>query len=322
MKKLFFLSATLFSLHLFAQNVSGIYSGTLVNDSTKKIQNYELALSEYRDKITGYAYTTFVVNDTFYYSIKTIKATKKDGVLVVEDDKMLVNNFPESPAKRVKQSNTIKLPATDSIINLNGTWQTNKTKIYYPLRGALDLKKDNDSSHSALVAHLTELGVVPQHTNATNNATAATKIKVKTDEVKIKTEQPKSKTVLPAAVATSLKPYTQRQQNTVQYFDVASDSLVLSFYDNGVVDGDIISVYVNSDNIISNSKLLASATKKTVYLNKYNTDSVKLVLVAENLGSIPPNTGLLVVQDGDKRYEVRFTADLETNAAIVFKKRK
>ena len=90
---------------LSAQVVSGLFSGRLINDSTKKAQTYELALSEYRGKITGYSYTTFVRNDSFFYSIKKIKAKKENGKLVVEDDKMLVNNFPEAPAKHVHQIN-------------------------------------------------------------------------------------------------------------------------------------------------------------------------------------------------------------------------
>jgi hypothetical protein len=45
-------------------------------------------------------------------------------------------------------------------------------------------------------------------------------------------------------------------------------------------------------------------------------------MYAENLGSIPPNTGLLIIMDGEKRYEVRFSADLKTNAAILLRRRK
>lgn len=330
MRNLFFLLTIFFSVQLHAQIVSGIYSGTLVNDSTQKKQNYELALSEYRDKITGYAYTTFVVRDTFYYSIKRIKATRQNGMLVVEDDKMIANNFPESPARRVRQTNTIPLPVSDTIRTMNGKWQTNQTKEYYSLKGGLDLKRDADSSQSALIDHLTELGIVAPRYSAATNATPVVAVKeVKTSNKeqndKPEKEKTKPKTTSPAVAAAApvAIPYNQRKQNVLEQLEVTNDSLVLSFYDNGVIDGDIISVYLNGNNVISNSKLLASATKKTVHLNTFNTsDSVTLVLVAETLGTLPPNTGLLIVEDGDKRYEVRFSADLQTNAAIVFRKKK
>ena len=57
------------------------------------LQQYQLALSEYRGKITGYSYTTYVVNDTFYYGIRKINAKKENGKLIVEDDKFITNNL-------------------------------------------------------------------------------------------------------------------------------------------------------------------------------------------------------------------------------------
>jgi hypothetical protein len=350
-----------------AQVVSGLYTGTLVNDSTKKEQRYELALSEYRGKITGYSYTTFVVNDTFYYGVKRVKATRKGDILVIEDDKMLVNNFPESPAKGVKQINTIRLDNEDTLRAANGTWQTTRTKIYYALHGGVQMRLDNDSTHSALIGQLKELNIIsqphyqesvvktqvkeekiktkPENKTATIPASTETKSTARVD-VK-KTSKPdvaaEPKTYEPAvlkpraketAVANNKKepsasvftpqlpttiPYIQRKNRQQEAIDITSDSVVLAFYDNGVVDGDSISVYVNGENIISNNKLTAVATKKTIHLP--NVETIEIILVAENLGTLPPNTGLLVVTDGDKIYHVNFSADLQTNAAIIFKRK-
>src|SRR5262245_39848606 len=93
-------------LFLLSQTVSGLWYGTLVNDSTHRKQNFELGLSEYRGKITGYTYTTFIENDTFYYSIKKIRAERNGGTLIVTDAEMVANNFPEKAAKGVKQTTT------------------------------------------------------------------------------------------------------------------------------------------------------------------------------------------------------------------------
>ena len=53
-------------------------------------------------------------------------------------------------------------------------------------------------------------------------------------------------------------------------------------------------------------------------------DSVGIYLVrfAANLGTIPPNTGLLTVRDGDDIYQVRFSADLQKNASVIFRRKK
>ena len=113
----------------------------------------------------------------------------------------------------------------------------------------------------------------------------------------------------------------KRVTKSDQSFYFESDSLLLTLYDNGEVDGDTVTVLMNGNVIFSKVGLTTIANSKTIYITP-NMDSVKLVMYAENLGSIPPNTGLLIVNDGEKRYEVRFTADLETNAAIVLRRKK
>jgi len=107
---------------------------------------------------------------------------------------------------------------------------------------------------------------------------------------------------------------------TIQSVNYASDSLVLTLYDNGEVDGDTVSVLMNGEVIMPMVGLSTNAVRKTIYTRDI-TDSIKIVMYAETLGSLPPNTGLLIVNDGKDRYEIRFSGDLKKNAAIVFKKR-
>lgn len=324
MKYLLFNLLFLFVLKTSAQNISGLYNGTLTNDSLKMVQNYQLALSEYRGKITGYSYTTFVSNDTFYYGIKRIRAIKKDGQLVVEDVEMLINNYPKRPDKGVHVTNTIPLPQQDTIIDLNGKWETNKTKRFYAIGGELKLKRDNDSANSALINHLKELNVISYQDEPvvvkkdTPQKQAVPKKKPDAETKEIQIVQVKVESKTPAEIV--INPLN-RKENIIQTVSVQSDSLVLAFYDNGVVDGDTISVYLDDQNIISKSKLIGLAAKKVVYLNGANTNEFKLTLIAENLGTIPPNTGLVIVQDGIQKFEIRFSADLQNNAAIVFRKK-
>ncbi|HTM92796.1 MAG TPA: hypothetical protein VL095_10270, partial [Flavisolibacter sp.] len=128
-----------------------------------------------------------------------------------------------------------------------------------------------------------------------------------------------SKTVVSKNNVPAMLSYTERKDHLHQTVEIASDSLFLAFYDNGVVDGDSISVYLNNQPVITSTKLTSVATKKTIYVGGMN--EVKLLLVAENLGTIPPNTGLLVIRDGDKTYQVNFTADMQTNASIILKRK-
>ena len=302
MKNIFALFLLLSGLNTTAQKVSGFYSGTLVNDSNKMVQQYELALSEYRGKITGYSYVTFVSNDTFYYGIRSITAKIEDQKLVVMDDDFIAHNFPEAPAKGVKRLFVFPLEGQDSIISLKGNWQTNRTKKYYSIPGNATLAKSNDSSKSALFRHLNEMDMVK---------TVAVKEEKKNKEPKTVAatgEKEQKPQIIKPPVSLS---YDQRAKKQVSVFETTSDSLLLSFYDNGVIDGDSISVYVNGSNIISNIKLAATATRKSI---KLDGNEIEILLVAENLGTIPPNTGLVVINDGTKIYQLHFSADLQNNA--------
>ena len=85
------------------------------------------------------------------------------------------------------------------------------------------------------------------------------------------------------------------------------------------MDGDSISVYINGETAIASSKLTSTAIRKKMALPR--VEVVEIILVAENLGTLPPNTGLLVIRDGEKTYQVHFSADLQTNAAILFRRK-
>ena len=45
----------------------------------------------------------------------------------------------------------------------------------------------------------------------------------------------------------------------------------------------------------------------------------ELIMVAENMGRIPPNTSLMIVTAGDQRFEVRITSTEQKNAMVRFK---
>jgi hypothetical protein len=107
-------------------------------------------------------------------------------------------------------------------------------------------------------------------------------------------------------------------QQTVSF---TSDSLLLSLYDNGEVDGDTVSVLLNGRIFLEKQGLSTTAIKKTIYIPA-NIDRMELIMYAESLGAIPPNTGLLVIRDGKNLYEVRFSGDLQKNAAIVLNRKK
>ena len=112
-----------------------------------------------------------------------------------------------------------------------------------------------------------------------------------------------------------------RRTEVTQVVNFKSDSLQFALYDNGQIDGDTVSVLMNGQVIMSKQGLKAVATRHTIYLAP-GDEEFHIVLYAENLGTLPPNTGLLVVRDGTDVYNLRFSSDYQKNTGIVFRRKK
>jgi hypothetical protein len=130
-------------------------------------------------------------------------------------------------------------------------------------------------------------------------------------------------TVIPRPVINYVteKQYTERENVLQQEIEVESDSLLLSIYDNGEIDGDMVSIFYNQKLILYNQKLTHKSIK--IYLSldssiKFN----EISMFAENLGLIPPNTALMIIDDGKNQYQIRVSSNLEKNATIRIKRKK
>lgn len=115
--------------------------------------------------------------------------------------------------------------------------------------------------------------------------------------------------------------FAKRKESVVRTLDVESDSVRLSFYDNGEIDGDSISVFVNGQVVLTHQELASRAL--TMYLHLDSDVEVNEVsMFAENLGKFPPNTALMVVTDGKNRYEIFMSSSLTENATIQLRRKK
>jgi len=120
----------------------------------------------------------------------------------------------------------------------------------------------------------------------------------------------KPEPVLPATL-------TKRKAELVKEIKVDTGTIRLDFYDNGQIDGDTISVYVNNVPVVSSRMLTTKPVSITVKMDLKRTTQ-EVIMVGENLGSIPPNTALMIVYAGDKRYQLYLTSDEQKNAMVRF----
>lgn len=111
--------------------------------------------------------------------------------------------------------------------------------------------------------------------------------------------------------------FEKRNNDLLKTIEIENETFTVYLYDNGEIDGDSISLFFNGKLVLSHKRL----GDKAISL-KLNADAGKdineLIMYAENLGSIPPNTALMVVNDGDKRYETRISSDLQKSGVIRF----
>lgn len=107
----------------------------------------------------------------------------------------------------------------------------------------------------------------------------------------------------------------KRKAELVKTITTSANNFTIELYDNGDIDGDRISVYHNNELVVSNKTLTDKAIKLSI--DASNEEPVhEFVLVAENLGSIPPNTALMVIKAGGKRYELFVTSTEQKNAVV------
>jgi hypothetical protein len=287
-----------FPIWLSAQDITGVWTGYLKTPGSKL--DYELTISEGNKKLSGYSLIIYPKDGIENIGIKEakIKQGKKD--ILIEDGELVYDNFSTRPT-RVKMFGKLSLATKDSLMILRGEFSTRSldfrdTRTY---SGEIYLEKSGIPLSSKLLITLDEINY-PHHLSF-----LATAKKKPIPEVTI---TPRSK--------------TNRKIVKIRDIDFSSDSLLLSFYDNGTIDGDTVTVSLNGKILVEKLGLKANAFRITIPTAIKPGDSLLLVMQAESLGLIPPNTGLLIIQDGSTRHEIRFEGDLQKSSAVMLRKKR
>ncbi|MCW3090767.1 MAG: hypothetical protein JWP81_1836 [Ferruginibacter sp.] len=120
--------------------------------------------------------------------------------------------------------------------------------------------------------------------------------------------------ILPPSMA-----FEKRSNDIIKTIEIEHATFKVDLYDNGEIDGDSISLFYNGKLLLSHKRL---GDKPITLMLEANTgkETNELTMYAENLGIYPPNTALMVVTDGERRYEVRIASDLKKSGTIRFVK--
>lgn len=152
---------------------------------------------------------------------------------------------------------------------------------------------------------ITKINTTPVKKPAIDTTQKITNPVVKTIQVPVKTPDP----------------LLTRTNELVKVLTVYDPVVTVKLYDNGEIDGDSISVYLDKKLVLSSKGLTASPLTVKFKIDEDNSEH-ELVMVAENLGRIPPNTSLMIVESGEQRFDVRITSTEQKNAMVRFKYEK
>jgi hypothetical protein len=359
MKKLVLFFIIFSSFAVQAQKVTGYWYGQANVEMAGIQNNYltELIISQRGNKVKGFfgyyfkdVYQSFVVKGTF--DPKTKKLIINDipiiyfktnstmnsvdcitsfyGTLRVSKVKTELNGYfyrdkkytYTCPDLRVSYTLYAEAKVTDSIFkDLSST-----RSFWKPQPPSPDLVEGNDAKQESEMQAITEANVPLKKTADT------TVSRIKPNEKKTEATEISSTEKIPAILAIQQpvvqadiikinEDFRKRKLIVSKQIEVSSDSVRLSFYDNAEVDGDSISVFFNGKLVVAHQGLTERAFN--VYIQLDSSLAINEVsMFAENLGKYPPNTALMVISDGDKRYETFLSSDFKGNATIRLKLRR
>jgi hypothetical protein len=345
-----------------AQNFSGQWKGGFIDKSTSLTSwggdrcDYVLDLDVNGELVTGYSYTYFSDGGKKYYTICRLEGTadKRKKYIEVTEVARTKTNVPVNVSNSFQVHKLTWRKENGNEI-LEGTWNPapgqdprnagtgygttllSKRQLtdVSPLAKKATVTKDifSTSKKPTIVAAKPKQHVV---TIPNKNTVVATKpiVKKPTEVTPIKpldkqpaiaakkdtfTKQPIVK-VTPRVEKIIPPGFENRNNAILQTVMVENATVKLELYDNGEVDGDSVSLFYNGRVLLAHKKL--SETPILLEIPVPVDEVNELVMYADNLGTLPPNTALMIVRDGNKRYEVRITSDLKKSGTIRFVHRK
>lgn len=318
------LSLVLTARFVFSQSISGSWYGKADVVAQGMHNNYltELVLKQRGDEVEGVfgyyfkdAYQSFFVRGTYN---KETRAVRIKGLPMLFYRSSATMNGAEC---MMDFEGTLRVSQVKS--SMNGSFVTiDKYKYTCPeMRASFTMDVATKNLDSMLSSSIVGKKFwMPQREDVVVSTTTA---------APAVNGSPSIASIAPAKITDSainynernlLAQFTRRKILYTKDLEIGSDSIRISLYDNGEIDGDTVTVFLNGKPVLAHQELTARALN--IYLTLDNSKDVNEVsLFAENLGKIPPNTALMVVTDGISRFEVFLSSSYTQNATVRIKKR-
>jgi hypothetical protein len=335
-----------------AQAIKGQWKGIFIDKSVSygnwggEKCDYVLELESDNNQITGFSYTYFSENGKKYFTICRLEGNfdKKQKYLEIHEVERIKTNVPQNINNcfQVHKLTYFKkgseetltgdwIPAPNQKKNCGfGTTSLTRRILDNSFLKAADGKNNNNSISRTTPVEKTTTTTNTEKLNGKNRASSNNKAQDKTTAAEVHgsvssndvadNKEKKSEPKISAPNSEPLASHEKRNNKLLKSIEVENTTIKIDLYDNGEVDGDSISLFLNGQLLVSKKKLSEKPITLNIKLDK-EVEEYDLEMYAENLGSIPPNTAVMIVTDGKKRYEVRMTSDLDNSGVIRFRKK-
>ena len=107
----------------------------------------------------------------------------------------------------------------------------------------------------------------------------------------------------------------QSDFNHIQEIKVDTGMIRLDFYDNAEIDGDSITVTLDNRPLLSHQKLGLKPLTLEVKVDLDHREQ-EITMIADNLGTIPPNTAMVIITAADRKYRLFLKSDKQRSAQV------
>lgn len=310
----------------------------LSNDDTR----YVLELTTNGSAVTGYSYTYFDVGSNKYYTICRLTGTlnrETNDLVVTEIERIKFNTPPdfgncfqthrlhyEKDTGNMEILKGVWLPAPNQGQGCgSGTTMLSRRIVSNLPIGFMPHKKNN-IAHAPIKKPEHQKSIAEVHKKPGHEIAKQTPLKPKIAAIEKpapiqsmsdSNEKTDSKISNETSLTPTLKGFEPRRKEVVRTIAILQPTFHLDFYDNGAIDGDSITVFYNGKVVLSHQRLSEKPISLDLTLDKNAKENI-VTMYADNLGTIPPNTALMIVTDGGKRYEVRMESDYGKSGSVIF----
>lgn len=325
------------SAQLSAQNLTGRWQGSFIANGDAMINNYsyELVIKENAShQIT--AQTITKKGDQFYASAFAEGSHSPRTQLIQINETSFEQIKIANKLEACLMSNFLTYKNIDGHEILEGTYMSTvvggqrncgsgkvfleKVPSIYNVRNTKIDNKKTDTQK--ILSKVKATSVIPNKITAKNNIQVAVNPISETVADEVITEKESITTIASAQNSIKNQPINLpwvlvgRENKLVRKIITNSKNISIDLFDNGTIDNDTIIVFDNKQLLVNKKRL----SYKAIHLEFNFTENLReheVIIVAHNMGTVPPNTALLLFKDGKNRQEYFITSTNKINAKLL-----